>query len=216
MAPSRSSSSSSQAPSGHDPPSKKANDVTRKRAKRKAASNLSVSEHEKWGPRYFVDGSSSAFATRLPTVSSDGAVQRDGVRFLVRKRKLDRETNAVVEDGENLELEEAKRDGDNAKEQPQHVPGPPLKKKLKKLRKENNVEEPFHIVKSRIALWASKIVSDPEANLSLLKELRQFSSSHKGRSAALSILTEAQLFKDLAPAYRIRAITESEANSKVS
>lgn len=77
-------------------------------------------------------------------------------------------------------------------------------------------QEPFSVIRARIAAWASKVTAAPEANIGVLKELRQFSASHKGRAAALSILTEAQLFQDIAPAYRIRTISETEASVSVS
>lgn len=76
--------------------------------------------------------------------------------------------------------------------------------------------EDFEMLKTKIAAIASKVVANPEDNVALLKELRKMYHEHKGKSAALVILTESQLFKDIAPAYRIRGITEKEAEVKVS
>lgn len=71
-------------------------------------------------------------------------------------------------------------------------------------------------VKAQVAAIASQIVANPEAKISLLNDIRQLSRKHKGHISAIIILTEAQLYKDIAPAYRIRLISEKEAETKVS
>lgn len=70
--------------------------------------------------------------------------------------------------------------------------------------------------KLRMASLASGLVANPQQKIGSLKELRTMATQHKGRITALTLLTEAQVFKDLAPAYRIRSITEKEAAVKVS
>lgn len=74
----------------------------------------------------------------------------------------------------------------------------------------------FEEARGEIASLASAIIANPDKNVAKLKQLRQMAVQHKGRVASLVILTESQVYKDLAPAYRIRPITEKEAEVKVS
>lgn len=76
--------------------------------------------------------------------------------------------------------------------------------------------EKFENLKAEVAAMASKLVSNPEEKVGLLSQLRKMAQQAHGKSAALIILTESQLYKDIAPAYRIRSITEKEAEVKVS
>lgn len=76
--------------------------------------------------------------------------------------------------------------------------------------------ESVEILKTRIGAIATKIMANPEENVALLKELRNMAQNLRGKSAALVILTESQLYKDICPAYKIREITEKEAETKVS
>lgn len=70
--------------------------------------------------------------------------------------------------------------------------------------------------KTKMANLASGLIANPQQKIGNLKELRAMAAQNKGRITALVLLTEAQVFKDLAPAYRIRPITEKEAAVKVS
>lgn len=70
--------------------------------------------------------------------------------------------------------------------------------------------------KLKMSSLASGLIANPQEKIGNLKELRAMATQHKGRITALTLLTEAQVFKDLAPAYRIRPITEKEAAVKVS
>lgn len=70
--------------------------------------------------------------------------------------------------------------------------------------------------KLKMASLASGLVANPQQKIGSLKELRTMATQLKGRITALTLLTEAQVFRDLAPAYRIRPITEKEAAVKVS
>lgn len=76
--------------------------------------------------------------------------------------------------------------------------------------------EDFETLKTSIAALASRVVAKPEQNVALLKELRNMFHGLKGKAAALVILTESRLYEDIAPSYRIRPITEKEAEVKVS
>lgn len=71
-------------------------------------------------------------------------------------------------------------------------------------------------VKVHIASLASDLIANPQKKIANLKELRTMAVQHKGHLASLVLLTEAQVYKDLIPAYRIRPITEKEAAVKVS
>ena len=161
----------------------------RKRKKRKIPNGVPV--YERHGAREFASDRPTPSAP-MPTVSAEGKVTRVNKRFIVAHKK------------KPLPIEQ--------KEEPE-VPKPekPSKKESKSV---DGV--PFSEVRAQLAGWASKLVSAPEENVGLLKELRTFSAANKGRAAALSILTEAQVYKDLAPAYRIRSITEKEAETTVS
>lgn len=70
--------------------------------------------------------------------------------------------------------------------------------------------------KVEIASMATSIIAKPQQHVGKLKQLRQMAVQHKGPIALHALLTETQLYKDLAPAYRIRNITEKEAEIKVS
>lgn len=71
-------------------------------------------------------------------------------------------------------------------------------------------------IKAQIASLATRIVTDPHENVGNLSQLRQIAIQNRGRLAALTILTEAQVYRDIAPGYRIRTVTEKEAAVKVS
>lgn len=70
--------------------------------------------------------------------------------------------------------------------------------------------------KTQIAGMATAVVANPEASLKHLNELRKLAKSSNRTITTLVILTESQLYKDICPSYRIRSITEEEANVKVS
>ncbi len=107
-------------------------------------------------------------------------------------------------------------DSVKAESAPSPTLGPAKKRRRKEKAPAGAKEQPFSSIRVQIAAWAAKVVAAPEANVGILKEIREFSAAHRGRAAALSILTEAQLFKDIAPAYRIRSISETEAAVSVS
>lgn len=181
----------------HDDESKK----SRRSQKRKIAPPIPA--YERGGVRSF-DADQKTPPNPLPTVSATGEVKR-----VPRKFNVVRKSKPQVTQPDPSGASEPASD-----EQTNLAPAP-----RKRRKKERRVEEkavPFSAIRVRLSGWASKVVSAPEANVSVLRELRQFSTTHKGRAAALAILTEAQLFKDIAPAYRIRKITEKEAAVKVS
>jgi nucleolar complex protein 3 len=71
-------------------------------------------------------------------------------------------------------------------------------------------------IKEEIADLASKLIEDPEENISCLTRLRKMSESKNVITCQLSIMALVPVFKSLAPSYRIRQLTEAEAREKVS
>ncbi|XP_044276586.1 nucleolar complex protein 3 homolog isoform X3 [Varanus komodoensis] len=73
--------------------------------------------------------------------------------------------------------------------------------------------------KLQIAALASAILSDPENNIKKLKELRAMLMEQDPNVAVivrkLVMISLLELFKDITPSYKIRALTEREKNTKV-
>lgn len=147
-----------------------------------------------------------AAAHALPVVGAGGVVRRGEKRLFAAPPAV-----AAVGDEEDevAAAEEA---------------GPPQKKKKKgKQGKRRDATadffddaERFAAAKAAIAGLAAKVVSNPEMNLAALAELRAMAKSRNRNVAALVIITESQLYKDIAPAYRVREISEEEAGVAVS
>lgn len=74
----------------------------------------------------------------------------------------------------------------------------------------------FEHERTKIASLASAVVADPENNIGKLSDIRTMAKASDKRIAALAVLTESQLYKDICPAYRIRPISEEEMKVKVS
>jgi len=166
----------------------------RERKKRKRPTT--VPAYERRGIREFNEDRVAPQASApLPTVSAGGQVKRAARGFVVANRKKKQSAQAADDDDDEGE----------------QAPAPAKKKKPTPPEELSQAA-----VRAKLAEWASKVVAAPEENVGILGELRQFSTSNKGRAAALSILTEAQLFKDLAPGYRIRKISQQETATKVS
>lgn len=154
----------------------------------------------------------------LPVVQSDGKVQRLNVqrpKFAVKAQRPKPRApgdNAPT-DGGTEGAREPDEDRKRKRAQPNSIQGKNARKKLEAFAQKI---ERFEVTKTRVANLASRVLANPEQNVALLKELRQLAHEYKGKAAALVILTESQLYKDILPAYRIRAITEKEAETKVS
>lgn len=156
----------------------------------------------------------------LPIVQQDGRVQRLNVQRPMFFSKP-QNNNANLKKPDSLS-------------ESQNDPIPPFKSSAHDITDERKAEisrrkdtrkelylyaekiESVEALKTRIAAIATKVVANPEENVALLKELRKMAQNLKGRTAALVILTESQLYKDICPAYRIREISEKEAETKVS
>ena len=63
---------------------------------------------------------------------------------------------------------------------------------------------------------ANKLIEDPEENISCLTRLRKMSESKNFVTSQLAILALVNVFKSLAPSYKIRSLTDSEKKEKVS
>eukprot|EP00172_Hildenbrandia_rubra_P004568 Plantae.Rhodophyta-Hildenbrandia_rubra.ctg9455.p1 GENE.Plantae.Rhodophyta-Hildenbrandia_rubra.ctg9455~~Plantae.Rhodophyta-Hildenbrandia_rubra.ctg9455.p1 ORF type:complete len:671 (-),score=81.79 Plantae.Rhodophyta-Hildenbrandia_rubra.ctg9455:96-2033(-) len=61
-----------------------------------------------------------------------------------------------------------------------------------------------------------KITADPNGQVGLFDELRKLATSREQRTASLAILTEMQLFKDVAPAYRIKMGVKDDSFVRIS
>ena len=155
----------------------------------------------------------------LPVIQNDGRVKRAQAHHpkfkakTQKKRKAPHQSSANEEESTSAAVPSTGWAA-GASKAPKHL------RKRKKL--ESSLEdyakkfENFETLKTNIASIASKILAKPEENVALLKELRKLFHGLKGQSAALVILTESQIFKDIIPAYKIRPITDKEAQVKVS
>ncbi|CAM0142750.1 unnamed protein product [Umbelopsis sp. WA50703] len=70
--------------------------------------------------------------------------------------------------------------------------------------------------KEELAQIASTVMEDPEANMALLKVLRTVSNDKNPKIRQLALLTQLAVYKDIAPGYRIRPLTEKEEQTQVS
>lgn len=71
-------------------------------------------------------------------------------------------------------------------------------------------------MKEEVAGLASKLLEDPEPNVSCLTRLRKMSMSKNIVLSQLAIVSLVSVFKSLAPGYKIRTLTERERKEKVS
>lgn len=157
----------------------------------------------------------------LPVIQDDGIVKRLNVQ---RPKFRARAQNSQVKGSAAVLIEEKSEKGED---QPKlvhgrgapghgHLSRGPRKHTRRKLEDFAENIERVEDAKARIADIALKVVANPEENVALLNELRLMAMQCKGKVAALVILTESQLFKDIIPTYKIRQITEKEAETKVS
>lgn len=92
-----------------------------------------------------------------------------------------------------------------------------LRKRTRKdLEKYAREQDSLEETKTAIAAIASMIIGNPQEKVGLLKKLREMVVRCKGQASALALLTETQIYKDIAPAYKIRRVSEKEAETKVS
>lgn len=153
----------------------------------------------------------------LPLIAADGAVQRHArprlppplLKAPIRKLSVRHlpSTDAPFSSSDATDLDPSRRG----------VRRPlPLARTRSRLEAFQKKLDTLDAVKSEIASLSSALVADPQTHVAKLTELRALATRTRGRAAALAILSEAQLYKDIVPGYRIRAISEKEAEVKVS
>ncbi|KAI8055872.1 CBF/Mak21 family-domain-containing protein [Syncephalis plumigaleata] len=136
----------------------------------------------------------------LPIKLPDGRVQRGAVL----------ETN--MESSDEEEDEETKL---QAKQKEQRE----KERREKRIAKEEAAlaaQQGLSSKKERLASIAQTILADPEAQISKLKVLREMSQDPNEKTRKLVYLTQMAVYKDIAPGYRIRELTEQEQAVKVS
>eukprot|EP00177_Eucheuma_denticulatum_P004408 GFKZ01008002.1.p1 GENE.GFKZ01008002.1~~GFKZ01008002.1.p1 ORF type:complete len:764 (-),score=112.44 GFKZ01008002.1:1965-4256(-) len=187
----------------------------RKKAKRNGAHFIPTWEHTR------------AFAapkrqkSSLPVVQEDGKVTRVNVSkpsFVARAQK---KSASGQKHGPPIRSDHQGTPNATSADASSAVPGKKggdnhLKRVRNDLESFSRKLESLEVFKERVASMASKVIASPEENIALLRELRRMARLEKGRKAALVILTESQLYKDICPSYRIRGITDKEAETKVS
>lgn len=170
-------------------------------------------------PRSFVTEEKQP--SSLPVIDENGSVRRKRVArpsFVTKIKRKQVSTQGNV--SEELEATNSELEKFVQKEKHDGVSAKSFKSTKRRQRQTSDGKitqsEDVEGMKSTIAGLASRIVASPEENVHLLKQLRELAQSTKGQCAALTILTESQLYKDIAPSYKIRLVTEKEADIKVS
>ncbi|KAI5949336.1 hypothetical protein KGF54_005571 [Candida jiufengensis] len=117
---------------------------------------------------------------------------------------------------EVIKKEEPEDEGEEEQEEP-----------LEEQTKEQEEEEPDDyanlspqekLIKTKedIAELASKLIENPEENITCLTRLRKMSESKNFMTSQLVIMSLIPIFKSLAPSYKIRPLTDMEKREKVS
>lgn len=76
-------------------------------------------------------------------------------------------------------------------------------------------QEKLARIKEEISSYASRLMEDPEENISCLTKLRKLAQSPQFATSQLAVLALVPVFKSLAPGYQIRPLTETEQREKV-
>ncbi|KAL9296725.1 hypothetical protein ACSQ67_022621 [Phaseolus vulgaris] len=87
---------------------------------------------------------------------------------------------------------------------------------LAEIKEDLTAEEAFESKKCKLAELGSALLTDPESNIKLLKEMVQISKDNNHTIVKLGLLSLLAVFKDIIPGYRIRLPTEKELEMKVS
>jgi hypothetical protein len=161
----------------------------------------------------------------LPTISQDGSVKKAFLhpRLGAPPRKR---THAALKQEEADEAGHKTADKRGSKSERDLVRGADARDRGSTKRKYGATQraaeafgaelERFERAKAQIAGLASMVVADPETHVARLNELRKMAKAPNRSIATLIILTESQLYKDICPSYRIRAVSDEEAGTKVS
>ncbi|KAK6463375.1 CBF/Mak21 family-domain-containing protein [Scheffersomyces coipomensis] len=128
----------------------------------------------------------------------------EGLPIKTSDGKIERVVREIVKEEEPLE------------EEP--VEEPPIEEEPVEEEDEDSHLSPLerlNKIKEEIAELASKLMEDPEENISCLTRLRKMSESKNIITCQLSIMALIPVFKSLAPSYRIRPLTDTEKREKV-
>ena len=77
-------------------------------------------------------------------------------------------------------------------------------------------EERLIKAKEELSRLAAQLSEDPERNIGNLKGLAQITLSRDAIVTKLGLATQVQVYKDIIPSYRIRALTKDDLKEKVS
>lgn len=124
---------------------------------------------------------------------------------IIRAGKVERVVREVVRKEEEVDEAESEEVEEDAETIVPEKPKAPVLTPREKLIK----------IKEEVADLASKLIEDPEENISCLTKLRKLSESNDLVTSQLAILALIPVFKSLAPAYKIRPLTEAEQREKV-
>lgn len=138
--------------------------------------------------------SSTPVVEGLPIKTSDGKVERV-VRELIPEEEPEVEETQEIPELDVEPEEEVEEEDEDAHLSP--------KEKLNKIKEE-------------IADLASKLIEDPEENVTCLTRLRKMSESQNIVTSQLAIMALIPVFKSLAPTYKIRPLSDAEKREKVS
>lgn len=129
-------------------------------------------------------------------------IKKDGfIKHVARPQVKEKSEDDVDRESESSdgEIDEKPEANDTAHEEPEMTP-----------------TQKLTAVKEEIAQMASELMENPEENYSKLSKLRVMASSEDFVSSQLAILALVPVFKSLAPAYKIRPLSESELRERVS
>ncbi|ODV86252.1 hypothetical protein CANARDRAFT_211670 [[Candida] arabinofermentans NRRL YB-2248] len=152
-------------------------------------------------PRSFQHGEAQDLVEGLP-IRKDGMIQRV-VREIERKPVAEPEPSSGSESEEEEKKEETK-DADGFDDE------------LDETYKDLTPTQRLIKTKEDIATLAEGLIEDPEENIIMIVRLRKMASSRNPNTAKLALLALVPVFKSISPAYRIRALTETEKREKVS
>ncbi|KAI9161375.1 hypothetical protein LWI28_016783 [Acer negundo] len=110
---------------------------------------------------------------------------------------------------------EAKKLGKEV-DQPEEAEQAPQAAVLAEVKEDLTAEEAFESKKCKLAELGIALLSNPEANITSLKEILQIAKDDNPSISKLGLLSLLAVFKDIIPGYRIRLPTEKEQEMKVS
>lgn len=160
------------------------------------------------------DNEEQSFELQPRTVLGVGEVEALPIK---RGGKVERVTRQVVEESDSDEGDaEANADADGSEEGAEGANGSDGADAPETLPEDKlTPQERLLRTKEEVAVLASRIMEDPEENISCLVSLRKLTTSNDLAASRLAILALIPVFKSLAPGYRIRPLTDAELREKV-